>query len=79
MKRHFVVLLTALVAALVLAAPAPAGPARGTQECTSFGSLPPGPPPRVGVITVDPAGGHITPMPPLVPGPCSAPPSPFGP
>lgn len=72
MKRHFVVLLTALVAALVLAAPAPAGPARGTQECTSFGSLPPGPPPRVGEITVVSASGNVT-TPPLVPAPCSAP------
>jgi hypothetical protein len=72
MKRRLVVVITAAIAALALAAPASAQPAEVSMDCTSFGSLPPGPPPRVGEITVVSASGNVT-MPPLVPGPCSAP------
>ena len=74
MKLHFPPVITVAVAAAALAAPASADspPERVTQECTSYGRLPPGPPPRVGAITVTSAGGHVT-RPPLVPGPCSAP------
>lgn len=72
MKRPLVVVITALIAALVLAAPVSADPAEVTMDCTSNGSLPPGPPPRVGEITVVSASGNVT-TPPLVPGPCSAP------
>jgi hypothetical protein len=73
-KHRFPAVVTVLVAAVPLAAPASADPPpeRVTEECTSFGSLPPGPPPKVGAITVTSASGHVT-SPPLVPGPCSAP------
>ena len=73
MNRSVTAVSTALIAALALAAPGSADPpAQTTHECTSFGSLPPGPPPAVGQITVVSATGHVT-TPPLVPGPCSAP------
>jgi hypothetical protein len=74
MKRRLTAVLTVPVAAALLAAPAPADPPpeRVIEDCTAHGSLPPGPPPRVGQITVTSASGHVT-TPPLVPGPCSAP------
>jgi hypothetical protein len=74
MRQRFLAVVTVLVAAAALAGPASANPPpdRVTEDCTSFGSLPPGPPPRVGQITVTSASGHVT-TPPLVPGPCSAP------
>lgn len=72
MKRRLVVVITALIAALALATPASAVPGQVTHDCTSFGSLPPGPPPRVGQTTVVTPSGKVQ-TPPLVPGPCSAP------
>lgn len=72
MKRRLVVLITASIAALAVPLPAAADPAQVEMDCTSFGNLPPGPPPRVGEITVVSASGNVN-TPPLVPGPCSAP------
>jgi hypothetical protein len=74
MKRRFAAVTVVAVAAVALATSASADPPpeRVTQECTTFGSLPPGPPPRVGHIRVTSANGHVI-TPPLVPGPCSAP------
>jgi len=74
MKQRFPAVVTILVAATALAAPASADPPaeRVAQNCRAFGSLPPGPPPRVGEIMVTSASGHVT-TPPPVPGPCSAP------
>jgi hypothetical protein len=72
MKRRLVVVPTVLIAAVALAAPASADPAQVTHDCTSFGSLPPGPPPKVGQTTVVTPSGKVQ-TPPLVPGPCSAP------
>ena len=72
MIKRFVGVVIIVIAALTLAIPASADPAQVTTECTSFGSLPPGPPPAVGQITVVSATGRVI-TPPLVPGPCSAP------
>jgi hypothetical protein len=73
MNRRVLAVGTGLIAALAVAAPATADlPAEVTHECTSFGSLPAGPPPGVGQITVVTPTGHVT-TPPPVPGPCSAP------
>ena len=55
-----------------LLAAAGASPAQATPQCTSFGSLPSGPPPAVGQITVIRPNGTVV-TPPPVPGPCSAP------
>jgi hypothetical protein len=71
-SRRVLAVSIALSAVFAAAAPASAEPADVTLDCTSFGSLPPGPPPAVGQITVVSATGHVT-TPPPVPGPCSAP------
>jgi hypothetical protein len=71
MKRCLVVVITALIAAFALVSPASAVPGQVTHDCTSFGSLPPGPPPKVGQTTVVTPSGKVQ-TPPLVPGPCSA-------
>jgi hypothetical protein len=72
MKRRLVVVIAALTAAFALVPPASAIPGQVTHDCTSFGSLPPGPPPKVGQTTVVTPSGKVQ-TPPLVPGPCSAP------
>jgi hypothetical protein len=63
-----------LVTALASTAPAMADSAASvTMVCTQFGtvSLPPGPPPAQGVITVSVNGRVVTTT--FVPGPCAAP------
>ena len=63
-----------LAAALASTAPAMADSASSvTMVCTEFGtvSLPPGPPPAQGLITVSVHGQLVTTH--FVPGPCAAP------
>ena len=72
MKRRPALKMGATAPMLALASPASAVPGQVTHDCTSFGSLPPGPPPKVGQTTVVTPSGKVK-TPPLVPGPCSAP------
>jgi hypothetical protein len=72
MKRCLVVFITTAIVAFALVSPASAVPGQVTHDCTSFGSLPPGPPPKVGQTTVVTPSGKVQ-TPPLIPGPCSAP------
>jgi hypothetical protein len=61
------------LAALAISAPASAAPTHVTLHCTSFDfTLPQGPPPRVGEITVVHADGTVQ-VDHFVPGPCSIP------
>ena len=74
MRRRIIGVVAAAFLALALSVvPAFAGAATVTTICTEFGTvtLPPGPPPKQGLITVEVNGRLVTAH--WVPGPCAAP------
>jgi hypothetical protein len=73
MKRILVALALTGATLGIIPAAAAQEPATVTTVCTEFGTalLPPGPPPRSGVVTVIVGGQTITTA--FVPGPCQAP------
>ena len=73
MKRVLVALALAGATLGMIPAAAAQEPATVTMVCTEFGTalLPPGPPPKSGVVTVIVDGQTITTA--FVPGPCQAP------
>jgi hypothetical protein len=73
MKRVLVALALTGATLSIIAPAAAQEPATVTHVCTEFGTalLPPGPPPRSGVLTVIVGGQTITTR--FVPGPCQAP------
>ncbi len=73
-RKRIAIAAGVLMSILSVAAPVGAqGKAEVTTVCTQFGSvvLPPGPPPKQGLITVEVNGRVVTTR--FVPGPCAAP------
>jgi len=76
MRRIVVLVATLTTLLLGPAAQADPQPATADHNCTVTGaSIPPGPPARVGVVTVTPSAnsGHGVVAAATVPGPCGAP------